>query len=180
MATVRPGVMRLNIPDDKRSGQIINYDFITEPLKTKVISREERVTDNAIAEADIIVAGGRALGSSENFSKYLQPLATSLENMLETKAVIGASRMAVENGFISRPHQVGQTGTTVHPKLYIAAGISGAVQHISGMQNSGIIVAINNDSNARIFNIADYTIHGDFKEVIPKLVEAIKRWKPRK
>jgi electron transfer flavoprotein alpha subunit len=93
------------------------------------------------------------------------------------KVEIGASRAAVEKGFIERQHQVGQTGSTVKPRLYIAVGISGAVQHISGMQNANTIMAINNDPNAKIFNIADIALYANYKDVLPKLTERIKNWK---
>lgn len=100
-------------------------------------------------------------------------LADSLGRVLKEKAMVGASRVAVELGFTDRSHQVGQTGQTVKPRLYVAVGISGAVQHVSGMQNSGIVLAINKDPNANIFKTADFGIVGDFEEVVPKLIAAL-------
>jgi len=121
-----------------------------------------------IAEADIIVAGGRGLGNAENFN-IIEQLAEALGGS------VGASRGVVDTGWVPYAHQVGQTGKTVRPNLYIACGISGAIQHLVGMQFSNIVVAINKDAKAPIFNVADYGIVGDVLEVVPALTSEIKR-----
>ena len=108
------------------------------------------------------------------FEKYILPLAEALGRFLKQEAVVGASRLAVESGFIDRSHQVGQTGQTVRPRVYVAIGISGAVQHLTGMQNSDIILAINKDPNARIFKVADFGIVGSLEEMVPELIKILK------
>lgn len=169
MATVREGVMRQPEPDPSRRGVIerIEPRFQESDLALKVLSRETRESSVNLKDAATIVAGGGGVTSQEEF-ELLSQLAHALGGEL------GASRAAVDAGFISREHQVGQTGTTVRPRLYIAAGISGAVQHRAGMDESHKIIAINTDPNAPIFDIAHYKIVGDLKEVVPMIVKALR------
>jgi len=166
MATVREGVMKMGAPQPGRTGKLVRFDGVVDPalLCVEVIEshRAERKVD--LKKANIIVAGGAGVGSRENF-RLIERLAEVLGGQ------VGASRAAVDGGFIDKAHQVGQTGTTVRPKLYIACGISGAVQHRAGMQEAGKIVAINTDPNAPIFQIAHYGIVGDLNQVIPALID---------
>jgi electron transfer flavoprotein alpha subunit len=167
MATVREGVMHMPTPDPDRQGEVIRADVefgAGDPLFHLVerVREEKRVN---LKGARVIVSGGMGVGSPEDFA-LIRQLAQVLN------AEVGASRAAVDAGFIERDHQVGQTGTTVRPKLYIACGISGAVQHRAGMQESGKIMAINTDPEAPIFQIAHYGIVGDLKQVIPMLIKA--------
>lgn len=167
MATVREGVMRLGEPDTTRKGRVERVAVHLDPrdLVLRVLERETRAPACNLKGASIIVAGGAGVGSKENF-RLIYELAEALGGE------VGASRAAVDAGFISHEHQVGQTGMTVRPRLYIACGISGAVQHRAGMDQSGTIVAINNDPNAPIFQIAHYKIVGDLNQVIPMLIRA--------
>ena len=169
MATVREGVMKLTTPDSTRTGRIVPIDVALndEDLILKILDRERKEKSVNLKGANIIVSGGAGVGSKENF-KLIFDLAHTLGG------VVGASRCAVDSGFISKDHQVGQTGTTVRPKLYIACGISGAVQHRAGMHESAKIVAINADKDAPIFNIAHYGIVGDLNQAIPMLIKAYK------
>jgi electron transfer flavoprotein alpha subunit len=170
MATVRDGVMKVSHPDFKRTAKIIreNVEIPAEDLVVEVLEQHLEEKSFDLKKASIIVAGGYGVGSAENF-KLVKQLAAALG------AQVGASRAAVDAGFVGKEHQVGQTGTTVRPKLYVAVGISGAVQHTAGMQESSKIIAINKDPNAPIFKIAHYGIVGDLNEVIPRLVDIIKK-----
>jgi len=169
MATVREGVMRLTDPDPNRTGEVIPFPVTLDGEENVVEvvewAREERSVD--LKGANIIVSGGGGVGSEENFA-LIRELAETLGG------AVGASRVAVGAGYIDHDHQVGQTGTTVRPNVYIACGISGAVQHRAGMQESGKIIAINLDPEAPILGIAHYGIIGDLNEVIPKLIKAYK------
>lgn len=170
MSTVRAGVMEQAEFNEDYKGEIIKLDialtendFRTEVIET-VIEEENEVS---LIDADFIISGGLGLGDAEGF-KLLQTLAHELDG------VIGASRAAVDEGWIPQTYQIGQTGSTVRPKIYIACGISGAIQHVAGMSNSDIIIAINSDENASIFDVADYGIVGDIYEVVPMLIEKLR------
>ena len=169
MATVREGVMPMPEPDTKRKPQLIteSVSILPDDLSIEILKEhvQERKVD--LKASRIIVAGGAGVGSKDNF-KLVWDLAHCLG------AAPGATRAAVDLGFIGHDHQVGQTGTTVRPSLYIAIGISGAIQHQAGMSESKKIVAINNDPDAPIFNIAHYKIVGDLNEVVPIMTKAIK------
>jgi len=167
MATVREGVMRLGEPDPSRQGTVerITPKFNGRDLALQVIDRVVRRPACDLKAADIIVAGGAGVGSAENF-QLLFELAEVLG------AEVGASRAAVDAGYVSHDHQIGQTGVTVRPRLYIACGISGAVQHRAGMDESSKIIAVNNDPQAPIFQIAHYKIVGDLNKVIPMMISA--------
>jgi electron transfer flavoprotein alpha subunit len=166
MATVREGVMKLGKPDSQRQGQIERIEPVFNGFHSslEVLKREIRLPTIDLKGASVIVAGGMGVGSREDF-----------ELIYELARVLGgevaASRAAVDAGFVSPEHQVGQTGVTVRPRLYIACGISGAVQHRAGMDQSSKIIAINSDPNAPIFEIAHYKIVGDLRKVIPAMIE---------
>ncbi|MDF0726280.1 electron transfer flavoprotein subunit alpha/FixB family protein [Cytobacillus sp. S13-E01] len=167
MATVRPKVMKALTPESGRSGKIIEekIGIKEEDVRTKVLKIVRDVDKKVnLAEAHVIVAGGKGLGDEKGFG-----LIHELAN--ELGATVGASRDVVEAGWIGHEYQVGQTGETVTPKLYFAIGISGAIQHVVGMKNSDMIIAINKDPNAPIFDVATYSIVGDALEILPKLIE---------
>ncbi|KKL68838.1 hypothetical protein LCGC14_2120990, partial [marine sediment metagenome] len=172
MATVRPGIFK-RIHREKPNVQIrkIHFEFTEKDSVSKIVKviNKERTHVN-LEEAEIIIAGGRGVGSKEGF-KIIEALAETLG------AELAGSRITVELDWLDADRQVGQTGKTVSPKLYIACGISGAIQHVVGMQNAEIIVAINKDPNASIFNIAHYGIIGDLHEVIPVLIEELNKIK---
>jgi electron transfer flavoprotein alpha subunit len=175
MSTARPGVMKALVPDHKLTGQVVEHNSsITESnLGVRIIRSEHRELASEISDAGAIACGGAGCKTRDSFEKYILPLAAKLGEFLGEKAMVGASRAAVELGFIDRSHQVGQTGNTVKPRVYIAVGISGAVQHLTGMQNSDIIVAVNKEPKAPIFKVADFGVLANMEEVVPEIIEAL-------
>ena len=169
MATVREGVMRMPTADASRTGVVeaVTPEFAPGDFALEVLSRQVRHATVKLKDAPVIVSGGAGITSAEEFA-----LLRDLANLLGGE--VGASRAAVDAGLIGREFQVGQTGTTVRPRLYIAAGISGAIQHRAGMDQSSKIIAINTDPNAPMFQVAHYRIVGDAAEVVPMIIEALR------
>ncbi|WP_290448377.1 electron transfer flavoprotein subunit alpha/FixB family protein [uncultured Muribaculum sp.] len=172
MATVREGVMKKEIKDPAYKGEVINLDakkYVDDSdFVVEIIDRHIEKSKVNIKGAPIVVAGGYGMGSKEGFDLLFE-LAGTLGGE------VGASRAAVDAGFTEHERQIGQTGVTVRPKLYIACGISGQIQHIAGMQESAIIISINNDPNAPINTIADYVITGNVEDIVPKLIKYYKK-----
>ena len=171
MATVRSGVMQKQVLDENYKGEVVIADVDryvpAEAYVVKVIDRHIEAAKHNLKGSAIVVAGGYGVGSKEGFEQ-LFTLAKELHGE------VGASRAAVDAGFVDHDRQIGQTGVTVHPKVYIACGISGQIQHIAGMRDSGIIISINTDPDAPINKIADYVIIGKVEEVVPKLIKYYK------
>ena len=172
MATVRSGVMQKSLYEGNAKGEVVYPDVAKYVPETdfvvKVIDRQVEAAKNNLKAAPIVVAGGYGVGSKENFDMLFQ-LAKELHGE------VGASRAAVDAGWVDHDRQVGQTGVTVHPKVYIACGISGQIQHIAGMQDAGIIISINNDPEAPINKSADYVIVGNVEDVVPKMIKYYKQ-----
>ena len=172
MATVRSGVMKAEVLDENYNGKVVKHDVAKYVPETeyvvKVLERHVEAAKNNLKGAPIVVAGGYGMGSKEGFDMLFE-----LAKVIHGE--VGASRAAVDAGFCDHSLQIGQTGVTVRPKVYIACGISGAIQHVAGMKDSGIIISINNDENAPINTIADYIINGNVEEVVPKLIKYYKK-----
>lgn len=172
MATVREGVMKKEILDENYQAEVIRHDvakYVPQAeYVVKVIDRHVEQAKHNLKGASIIVAGGYGVGSKEGFDKLF-------ELAKELHAEVGASRAAVDAGWCDHDRQIGQTGLTVRPKVYIACGISGQIQHIAGMQDSGIIISVNSDPDAPINKIADYVITGTVEDVVPKLIKYYKQ-----
>ena len=172
MATVREGVMKKEIYDNNFKGEVVKLDvskYISDDdFVIKIIDRHIESSKVNIKNSSVIVSGGYGVGSKDNFN-----LLTELAHLIGGE--VGASRAAVDAGFADHDRQIGQTGVTVRPKLYIACGISGQIQHIAGMQESSMIISINNDPAAPINSIADYVITGNLEEIIPKMIKYYKQ-----
>ena len=172
MATVREGVMKKEVRDSNYVGEVVDLDVnkytSPEDYVVEVIDRHIEKSKVNLKGAPVVVAGGYGVGSKENFE-----LLTKLADVLGGE--VGASRAAVDAGWVDHDRQIGQTGVTVRPKLYIACGISGQIQHIAGMQDSSIIISINSDTDAPINTIADYVITGKMEDVVPKLIKYYKK-----
>ncbi|NLA87707.1 MAG: electron transfer flavoprotein subunit alpha/FixB family protein [Clostridiales bacterium] len=173
MGTVRASVFKGGEPDTARTAEIVKEDIALPAgtIRTTIVEKITEVGEGVkLEDAEVVIAGGRGVGSAEGFDQLKE-----LANLMG--GAVGASRAAVDSGWIPQVAQVGQTGKTVTPKLYIACGISGAIQHLAGMTGSGCVVAINRDADAPIFEVSDYGIIGNVKQVIPALTEAVKKLK---
>ena len=172
MATVREGVMKKEIISSNNEAEVVNIDLSKHlddaDFAVKIIERQIESSKINLKNSSIVIAGGYGVGSKENFN-LLHELAHTIG------AEVGASRAAVDAGFAEKERQIGQTGITVRPKLYIACGISGQIQHIAGMQESAMVISINNDPNAPINKMADYVIHGNLEHIIPKMIRYYKK-----
>ena len=176
MATVRPGVMKMIEKDESRKGELIKFDvnFTDADMNVEimeVVKADKKSVD--LTEAKLIVSGGRGIGGPQGFD-LIRDVADALG------AEVGSSRACVDAGWIEKDRQVGQTGKTVRPDLYMACGISGAIQHVAGMENSELIISINKNETAPIFEVSDLGIVGDVKVILPKLAEAIRKYKEAK
>ncbi|AMJ42359.1 electron transfer flavoprotein subunit alpha/FixB family protein [Anaerotignum propionicum] len=176
MATVRPGVMKRIAKDTARTGELIkfNVDFTDADMNVEileVVKADKKAVD--LTEAKLIVSGGRGIGGAQGFD-LIRDVADALG------AEVGSSRACVDAGWIEKDRQVGQTGKTVRPDLYMACGISGAIQHVAGMENSELVISINKNDTAPIFEVSDLGIVGDVKVILPKLADAIRKYKAAK
>lgn len=176
MATVRPGVMQALERDEARTGEVVDFkvEFTAADMNVtikEVVKEDKKTVD--ITEAKVLVSGGRGIGSAD-FVPVLQEAADVLGG------VVTGSRPVIEAGWLDKDRQVGQTGKTVRPDLYLACGISGAIQHVAGMESSEVVISINKDDNAAIFSVSDLGVVGDVKVILPKLVEALKKVKEEK
>ena len=176
MATVRPGVMQALERDEARTGEVVDFkvEFTAADMNVtikEVVKEDKKTVD--ITEAKVLVSGGRGIGSAD-FVPVLQEAADVLGG------VVTGSRPVIEAGWLDKDRQVGQTGKTVRPDLYLACGISGAIQHVAGMEGSEVVISINKDDNAAIFSVSDLGVVGDVKVILPKLVEALKKVKEEK
>jgi len=170
IVTVRPGVMEVKIQDRERQGEVVYVDVgcKEEDIKVKILETSRAVSDGILLEeAEKVVVAGMGAGTKENF-EMLKELAKLLG------AQIGATSLPVDEGWISEDNKIGQTGKTIRPKLYIGCGVSGAIQHSAGMINSGLIIAVNTNPKADIFNFADYGIVGDINEIVPALIKELR------
>ena len=176
MATVRPGVMKRIDKDETRKGELIKFDvdFTEADMNVEileVVKSDKKSVD--LTEAKLIVSGGRGIGSAQGFD-LIRDVADALG------AEVGSSRACVDAGWIEKDRQVGQTGKTVRPDLYMACGISGAIQHVAGMEGSELVISINKNDTAPIFEVSDLGIVGDVKQILPKLADAIRKYKASK